>query len=45
MICSCRSLGLAGMTGYAVAVEGDLSQGLPAFEVVGLPDAAVREAR
>lgn len=33
------------MAGYRISVEGDLSQGLPAFEVVGLPDAAVREAR
>ena len=45
MICTCRSLGLVGLEGYAVSVEGDLSQGLPAFDVVGLPDTAVREAR
>ena len=40
-----RSLGLAGISGYEVSVECFLSGGLPAFEVVGLPDAAVREAR
>lgn len=45
MICCCRSFGLSGITGYEVSVESDLSQGLPAFEVVGLPDVAVREAR
>ncbi|MEA4965669.1 MAG: YifB family Mg chelatase-like AAA ATPase [Oscillospiraceae bacterium] len=45
MICCCRSFGLEGITGYEVSVESDLSQGLPAFEVVGLPDVAVREAR
>ncbi|MBQ1280733.1 MAG: YifB family Mg chelatase-like AAA ATPase, partial [Oscillospiraceae bacterium] len=45
MICTCRSLGLTGLSGYPVSVEGDLSQGLPAFDVVGLPDTAVREAR
>ena len=45
MLCSCRSFGLEGIAGYEVAVESDLSPGLPAFDVVGLPDAAVKEAR
>ncbi len=45
MICCCRSFGLLGITGYAVSVETDLSQGLPAFDIVGLPDTAVREAK
>lgn len=45
MICSCRSFGLEGISGYEVAVESDLSPGLPAFDVVGLPDIAVKEAR
>lgn len=45
MICSIRSLGLHGVTGYPVSVECDLSGGLPAFNIVGLPDAAVSEAR
>lgn len=45
MVCNIRSLGLAGISGYEVAVECDLSGGLPAFTVVGLPDAAVNEAR
>jgi len=40
-----RSLGLVGVQGYPVSVECDLSSGLPAFTVVGLPDAAVSEAR
>ena len=40
-----HSLGLHGVEGYPVTAECDLSQGLPAFEVVGLPDAAVKEAR
>ncbi len=40
-----RSLGLNGIGGYEVGVECFLSGGLPAFDVVGLPDAAVREAR
>lgn len=45
MVCNVRSLGLHGITGYEVSVECDLSGGLPAFTVVGLPDAAVNEAR
>ena len=45
MFCKVRSLGLHGVTGYEVMAECDLSNGLPAFDVVGLPDAAVKEAR
>jgi len=40
-----RSLGLGGIRGYEVSVECFLSSGLPAFDIVGLPDAAVKEAR
>lgn len=39
------SLGLYGMDAYIVNVEADISQGLPAFDVVGLPDIAVKESR
>ena len=39
-----RSLGLNGLACYGVSVETDLSNGMPAFEIVGLPDMAVREA-
>ena len=45
MVCKIHSLGLHGVTGYPVTAECDLSGGLPAFNVVGLPDAAVNEAR
>ena len=45
MVVTIRSLGLTGVSGYPVAVECALSGGLPAFDVVGLPDAAVKEAR
>ena len=40
-----RSLGLGGIRGYEVSVECYLSSGLPSFDVVGLPDTAVKEAR
>lgn len=39
------SHGLSGISGFPVAVEADLSGGLPAYDTVGLPDAAVRESR
>ena len=45
MICSVRSLGLTGVSGYQVTAECFISNGLPAFEIVGLPDAAVKESR
>ena len=45
MVVSVRSLALQGISGYEVMVECDLGKGMPGFEVVGLPDAAVKEAR
>ena len=40
-----NSMGLLGLDGYLVEVQTDISNGLPAYEIVGLPDAAVREAK
>ncbi len=45
MVSRTRSLGLQGIGGYEVSVECFLSNGLPNFDVVGLPDTAVKEAR
>ena len=45
MMTQVRSLGLRGVEGYEVTCECDLSGGLPNFDIVGLPDAAVKEAR
>ena len=45
MVTSVRSLGLHGISGYEVSVECFLSGGLPAFDVVGLGDTAVKESR
>lgn len=39
------SLGISGIDGYVVTVETDLSNGLPAFDIVGLPDASVKESK
>lgn len=36
---------LDGLDGYIVNVEVDTNLGLPAFEIVGLPDAAVKESK
>ncbi|MEI6136081.1 MAG: YifB family Mg chelatase-like AAA ATPase [Chloroflexota bacterium] len=40
-----RSGALRGIEGISVDVEVDIGSGLPAFNIVGLPDAAVQEAR
>ncbi len=45
MFAALKSMGLRGIDGFMVEVEADLSQGLPGFDVVGLPDTAVRESR
>ena len=45
MICSVRTLGISGIRGSAVSAECFISNGLPGFDIVGLPDAAVKEAR
>ena len=45
MFSSIKSLGVSGIGGFLVSVEVYITNGLPHFEVVGLPDAAVKEAR
>lgn len=45
MLASARTFTLDGIEARAVRVEVDVHQGLPTFSIVGLPDAAVREAR
>ncbi|WP_119067964.1 YifB family Mg chelatase-like AAA ATPase [Rubrobacter indicoceani] len=44
-VCRARSLALKGIDAEPVEVEVDVSSGLPGFSIVGLPDAAVQEAR
>jgi len=39
------SVAVVGMDGHAVEVEVHVARGLPAFTVVGLPDAAIQESR
>ena len=45
MLASVSSLGLSGIEGFLVTVEAFTAQGMPMFELVGLPDAAVKESR
>ncbi len=40
-----KSVGLFGIDSYMVDIEADVSSGLPAFDIVGLPDTAVKESR
>lgn len=45
MFAKVSSLGLFGLNAFPVDVEISVSKGLPRFEIVGLPDAAVQESR
>ena len=45
MFSSVKSFGVTGVGGYEVSVEVYISGGMPGFDMVGLPDAAVRESR
>ena len=45
MLAAVRSFTLEGIVARPIQVEADVHAGLPAFSIVGLPDAAVREAR
>ena len=45
MICSVRTMCIHGIRGSIVTAEAYISNGLPGFDIVGLPDTAVKEAR
>jgi len=45
MLSIVKSMALQGLDGYLVDVQVDVSSGLPAWEVVGLPDVSVKEAK
>lgn len=45
MLSNVTACGLLGIDGYLVAVETDISNGIPAFDIVGLVDTAVKEAK
>lgn len=45
MFVTVRSMGLLGLEAYPIFVETDVSGKLPVFDIIGLPDAAVKESR
>ncbi len=40
-----KGIGIFGIDSYMIEIEADVSNGLPGFDIVGLPDAAVKESR
>ncbi len=45
MFSKVKSIGLFGIETYMIETEADVSGGLPCFDIVGLPDIAVKESR
>ena len=45
MLSIVKSIALHGLQGYLVNIQVDISAGMPAFEIVGLPDTSIREAK
>ena len=45
MLANAQTCAVIGLDGFIVQVEVDISPGLPVFNIVGLPDAAVQEAK
>lgn len=45
MLSIVKSIALQGLNGYLISIEVDISCTLPCFEIVGLPDASVKEAK
>ena len=45
MLSKIKSIVLNGLDGNLVEIQTDISNGIPEFEIVGLPDATVKEAK
>ncbi|CAH2212970.1 YifB family Mg chelatase-like AAA ATPase [Tepidibacter aestuarii] len=45
MFCKIKSACLIGIDGFVVDVEVDITKGLPVFNIIGLPDASIKEAK
>lgn len=45
MVCSSNSMGILGLETFLVKVEADVEWGFPGFDIVGLPDASIKESR
>ena len=45
MLSIVKSMALNGLNGYLISIQVDISNGMPYFEIVGLPDTSVRESK
>ena len=45
MLSKVNSIALRGLEGYLIEVQVDISSGMPCWEIVGLPDISVKEAK
>lgn len=45
MLSKVKTMSLEGLNGYLVEIQSDVSGGLPSFDIVGLPDIRVKEAK
>lgn len=45
MLAITKTMALQGLEGYLIAIQVDISNGLPDFQLVGLPDASIKEAK
>ena len=45
MLAITKSVALQGLEGYLVSIQVDISKGMPDFQIVGLPDASVKESK
>ena len=45
MLSKVKSISLIGLEGNLIEIQVDISNGIPEFEIVGLPDTSVKEAK
>lgn len=45
MLSIVKSMALNGLDGYLVSIQTDISEGMPYFQIVGLPDTSVKESK
>jgi len=45
MLSIVKTMSLHGLNGYLIDVEVDISSGMPSWDIVGLPDASVKESK
>lgn len=45
MLANIKSILLQGLDGYIINVQVDISNGMPGWEIVGLPDVSIRESK